>query len=116
MEGQISFKNRLVQIYTELDKVDIKEIQVEIDELKKEVNDLILQCQEAEEAKEKVLTANEIKKDSVYQPIPPGESVTKPIIVKLGKDDKETSTVKDIITIGALLSVILVATICIAFL
>lgn len=110
---EISFKDRLIQIYTELDNIKIDEVQNEINEIKSNLHVLIEDCKKAEEEKEKILFDELLENKSNYHPLQKCYKTEKPIIIQKPKEEKELSTRKDWLFIGILLAIIAALCVCI---
>lgn len=108
-EVKVSYKDKLVQIYKDLDSVNIEEVQSEIDSLKKEIEVLIKQCDESNAEKEKILINDVINENFDYKPIQEIRKEAAPIIIEKGNGDKK-ALVRDIITLVLLIVAALLIT------
>lgn len=110
----ISFKERLVQIYEDLDNLNLEEAQKEIDEIKSNLQILIEACKTAEDEKDKILINELIENKTIYKPLQKCNKSGKPNIIQKPKEEKENTPRKDWIIISVLLAIIIALGVCIA--
>ncbi len=104
---EVSFKDRILNIYKELDSLDIDEIKDEIDKIKKEVECLIKLCDESSRIKDEILINDAEKQQN--RPIPIAmrtKNHKSGTIVEPARYESNVPVIKNIITIGLLIGFI----------
>ncbi len=106
---EITFKDRLIQIYNDLDELNIETVQEEIDKIKEELDIVIKSCDEANAEKDEKIMQDLVEHNSMEKSIALYHARTKPTIIEYAKEDKDKRALIKNIVISACLLLICVA-------
>lgn len=103
VKKEITFKERLIQIYNDLDELDVEAAQEEINKLKDELDVLIKNCDEASVEKDEKIMQDLIEQQSMSKSVAMYHTKVKPTIISTAVEEKDKKEfVKNAIIIALL--------------
>lgn len=103
---EMTFKERILKIYDDLNNIDIDSLNDEINELKKELETIIKKCDESDKEKEMTLLS-EIEQESIHVPIPVRHKENVPCkVIEPPSLREEKLTLKDFLSFAFLTVII----------